>query len=825
MQEIFANENIVTVELEKEVKKSYIDYAMSVIVGRALPDVRDGLKPVHRRILYTMYEGGLTPDKAYRKSATTVGDVLGKYHPHGDAAVYDSIVRMAQEFSLRYPLIDGQGNFGSVDGDSAAHYRYTEARMTKSAISMLADIEKDTVDFVPNYDERLKEPSVLPSRIPQLLVNGSSGIAVGMATNIPPHNIGETIDAVIATMQNPEISIDELTQYLKGPDFPTAGIIMGRDGIKNSYHTGRGKIVVRGLVKTEDIKNKRAIIVTELPYQVNKATLIGKIAELVRDKRIEGISDLRDESNRNGMRIVIELKRDANSEIIINQLYKFTQLEDNFSVIMLALVDNQPRVLNLKQVLENYIDFQKQVIVRRTKFEKRKAELRLHILEGFLLALKNIDKVIELIKRSYGNTKQELINEFNFTEIQAQAVLDMRLARLSGLEHNKIENEHKELTELISRLTEILGSDLEIIEVLKTELLDMKNKYNDKRKTEIVNNYGDIDIEDLIADEDCVITRTHFGYIKRQAGDTYRVQKRGGKGVAGMQTREEDFAEQVFVCNTKCDLFFFTNMGRVHTIKAYKIQATGRQAKGTAVVNLIKLRNDEKVTTIIPVDCYDDRKCLIMITRNGTIKRVKLSECAKIRKDGLNIINLVDGDLLVSVEVTNGNEDVIICTREGMSVRFNESKVRVMGRGATGVRGIRLYENDYVVNMCVVHLDADSVESTEKQMLVLSENGFGKRVNPSEYRTTNRGGRGVISYRANMRTGKVVASLMVDEFDDLIIVSSSGQIIRIPAKYVRILSRTAIGVTLMKSSDGKAVGVARIPSEPESEPEIDTNSN
>ncbi|MDR0405495.1 MAG: DNA gyrase subunit A [Clostridiales bacterium] len=799
----FENQKIIPVQLVREMKKSYIDYAMSVIVGRALPDVRDGLKPVHRRILYTMHEAGYTPDKPYKKCAATVGDVLGKYHPHGDAAVYDSLVRMAQDFSLRYPLIDGHGNFGSVDGDTAAAYRYTEARMSRLAVELLTDIDKETVDMMPNYDEQWQEPIVLPSRFPNLLVNGSSGIAVGMATNIPPHNLTEVVNGIIAAIDDPEISIEALMGYIKGPDFPTAGLILGRGGIRNAYTTGRGKVIMRARAEIEAVSDtKNRIIVTEIPYQVNKARLIEKIADLVHEKRIEGISDLRDESDRDGMRIVIELKRDANPSIVLNHLYKHTQMQESFGVNMLALVNNEPKTLNLREVLDHYINFQKEVIVRRTKYDKKKAEDRAHILEGLRIALDDIDAVIETIRKSYNTAKADLMERFGLTDIQAQAILDMRLARLAGIEREKIDAEYNELMEKIQYYTQVLESDAMVLGIVRDELTALKERYGDERRTEITANYDDIDIEDLIEEEENVITMTHFGYIKRLASDTYKEQKRGGKGIIGLQTREEDFVETLFTCSTHAHLLFFTDKGRMYRMKAYQIPEAGRTAKGTAIVNLLQLEAGEKITATIPVRHFEDDKFLVMMTKTGTVKKTPLMAYDTARKGGIRAIELAEDDALIRVKLTNGSCDLIIGTHDGMAIRFNESDVRPMGRVAQGVRGIKLKQGDYVVGMSVNREDGD--------LLVVSENGFGKRTDLGEYKVQNRGGRGVTTYNITDKTGAVAGIKIVTDKDDVMLITSEGTIIRMAAKSINRFGRVTKGVTMMRFNEGvKIVGLAR----------------
>lgn len=807
----YENQNIINVDLNKEMKKSYIDYAMSVIVSRALPDVRDGLKPVHRRIIYTMYESGLTPDKPYRKCATTVGDVLGKYHPHGDAAVYDSLVRMAQDFSLRYPLVDGHGNFGSVDGDPPAAYRYTEARMQKLSLEMVKDIEKNTVDFVPNYDEHCEEPSVLPSKVPQLLINGSSGIAVGMATNIPPHNLGETIDAVCALIDNPELSIDELMEYIKGPDFPTGAIIMGRSGIRAAYHTGRGKIIMRARAEIEEEANGRQkIIVTEIPYQVNKARLVEKIAECVKDKRIEGISDLRDESDRAGMRIVIELKRDAIGSVVLNHLYKNTQMQETFGIIMLALVDNKPKILNLKEILEEYIRHQENVITRRTKFELEKAENRVHILEGLKIATDNIDEVISIIRSSYDDPKERLMARFELSEIQAKAILDMRLIRLSGLEREKVEAEINELNIKIAELKGILADEKKILGIIKDELTEIKEKYNDDRRSEIANVIDEIDDEDLIADEENVVTLTHFGYVKRLASDTYRSQKRGGKGISALATREEDFVENLIVCRTHDYVLFFTNLGRMYRLKAYQLPEAGRQAKGSAIVNLLQLMPNEKVTTIIPVTEFSENQFLTMITKEGVIKKTPLTDYDTNRKGGLYAISLNEEDELINVKLTNGDNQVFVVTHDGKSIRFKETDVRPMGRTAHGVRAIDLSDGDYVVGSAILDGDAE--------LLLVTENGLGKVTASDEYKIQSRAGKGVKTYKITEKTGKLVGVKAVGENDDVMLITSGGTIIRTAVSGISRMGRATQGVMLMRlAEDEKIVSTAQAQHEDEEE--------
>ena len=800
-------ENIVDVELVKEMKTSYI----------ALPDVRDGLKPVHRRILYTMYQAGYTPDKPYKKCAATVGDVLGKYHPHGDAAVYDSMVRMAQDFSLRYPLVDGHGNFGSVDGDPPAAYRYTESRMSKIALEALRDIEKDTVDFTPNYDESLKEPVVLPSKLPQLLINGSSGIAVGMATNIPPHNLSEVIDGIIALADNRDISVDELINYIKGPDFPTAGIIMGRSGIRAAYHTGRGKILMRARAEIEGEEGeKQRIIVTELPYQVNKARLVEKIAELVHEKRIEGIKDLRDESDRRGMRIVIEIKKDANANIVLNHLYKNTQMQETFGVIMLALVDNQPKILNLKEVLENYLKFQEDVITRRTRFDLKKAQARAHIVEGLLIALENIDAVIKTIRSSYDNAKINLMNEFKLTDIQAQAILDMRLARLQGLEKEKLDDEYNELLSKIKYYNEVLNDENMVLGIIKEELLVIKEKFGDERRTEITNVVDEIDIEDLIEEEENVITLTHFGYIKRMPTSTYTSQRRGGKGIKGLSTREEDFVEHIIVGSTHDTLLFFTTRGRMYRLKAYQLPEAGRQAKGSAVINLLPIEKDEKITAVIPIREFEEDKYLVMCTKKGIIKKTSLSDYNSIRKGGLIAISLDDDDELIKVERTDGSNEIIVATNKGMAIRFSEQNVRPMGRVTRGVKAITLRDDDYVIGMCI--------PSEGFELLAVTENGYGKRTSLSEYRVQTRGGIGIKTYKCSEVTGNVVGIYSVDDSEDIILITSEGIIIRISAADIRTIGRTTKGVRLMRLDEGvKVVSMGKTEHEKKEDEESENN--
>lgn len=785
--------NIINVNIEDEMKKSYLDYAMSVIVSRALPDVRDGLKPVHRRILYAMNELGVTYDKPYRKSARIVGDVLGKYHPHGDSSVYDAMVRLAQDFNTRYLLIDGHGNFGSIDGDSPAAMRYTEVRMTKLASEMIRDINKDTIEFRPNFDDTLKEPVTLPSRFPNLLVNGSSGIAVGMATNIPPHNLREVIDGIIKLIDDPSISIEELMKTIKGPDFPTGALIMGKEGIKSAYKTGRGKITLRAVANIEEAsRGKIRIVITELPYQVNKARLIEKIAELVRDKKIEGISDLRDESDREGMRIVIELKRDANANVVLNNLYKQTQLQTTFGIIMLALVDDEPKILSLKKMLKHYIDYQKEIIIRRTRYDLNKAEERAHIVEGLKIAIDNIDEVINIIRSSKeeSTAKERLIERFGLSEKQAQAILDMRLRRLTGLEREKLEEEYEALIKEINRLKEILGSERLVLEIIKSELLEIKEKFGDDRRTKIMPAPDDIDIEDMIEEEDVIITLTHSGYIKRIPESTYKTQKRGGKGITGLTTKENDFVENLFITSTHDNILFFTNKGKAYMLKAYDIPEGKRQSKGTAIVNLLNLSKDESISAVIPIKEYDPESNLVFVTKNGIIKKTKMDAFKNIRKNGLIAISLKEGDELIQVKKTDGNKEIILVTSMGMAIRFNEEDVREMGRNATGVKAIKLRENDVVVAM-------DLVEEG-KSLLVVSEYGYGKRTSLEEYKTQNRDGVGLKTYNVKDKTGKLVSAKVIDDKDEIIMISMSGVIIRLQAEDISLMGRSTQGVILMK---------------------------
>lgn len=802
-------QKIIDVDIDKEMKKSFLEYSMSVIVSRALPDVRDGLKPVHRRILYSQFEDNLTPDKPYKKCATTVGNVLGRYHPHGDASVYDALVRLAQDFSMRYMLVDGHGNFGSVDGDPPAAYRYTEARMSKISTEMLTDIEKDTVNFLPNYDDSRKEPEVLPSRFPNLLVNGSTGIAVGMATNIPPHNLGEVIDAMCCLIDNPDASLDDLMQYIKGPDFPTAGIIMGQSGIRAAYATGRGRITVRARAEIVEEKNRFKIIVTELPYQVNKARLVETIANMVKEKRIEGISNIDDHSDRNGMHIVIDIKREASPQIVLNQLYSYTQMQITFSAIMIAIVNGEPKTLSLKEILRNYVDFQVDVITRRTIFDLKKAEERAHVLEGLKKAIDFIDEVISIIRSSKDQptAKQRLGERFELDEIQTQAIISMRLGQLSGLERTKIEDELGQLNIKIADFKDILQNSERLLSIIKEEALAIKKKYNDERRTEIVAVSGEVDIEDLIPEEDCVLTLTEFGYIKRQKSDTYKLQRRGGRGVSGMSRREEDVAKEMFVANSHDHVMFFTNLGRVYKLKCYEIPEGSRTSKGMNINNLLPLSADESVTSMIKVPDIESEQYLVMVTRNGIIKRTELSAFSHARKNGLIAIDLNEGDELAWVRLTDGNKELVVATRNGMAIRFHETDVRVMGRAAKGVKAITLRGDDKVIGMSMLREGA--------YILTVSETGYGRLSNVSDYRIQSRGGHGVINYNTD-KYGKVAAIKSVDLDDDIILISNDGVIIRIEANSIRICSRTSKGVRVMKVSDeSKVVTLSRAPHEEE----------
>lgn len=801
MANLLDNSNIIEHEIYDEMKNSYIDYAMSVIVGRALPDVRDGLKPVHRRILYGMHSLGITPDKPHKKSARIVGEVMGKYHPHGDSSIYDAMVKMAQDFSTRYPLVDGHGNFGSVDGDGAAASRYTEARMSPFSLQMVRDIEKDTVDFVDNYDGEEKEPSVLPSRVPNLLINGSNGIAVGMATSIPPHNLGETIDACVRLIDDPSSSIEDLARIIKGPDFPTGAIILGKNAAREAYRTGQGKVNVRSVCEIEEDKRGRMrIIVSEIPFQVNKARLIESMAELVKDKKLEGISAIRDESNREGTRIVIELKKDANPNVILNRLYKHTALQTSFSMIMLALVDGEPKILNLKQILEEYLKHQKIVVTRRTRFDLAKAEARAHILEGLIIALDNIDEVIATIRSSYNDAKEKLMIRFGLSEIQAQAILDMRLAKLQGLEREKIENEYNELLKKIAYYKSLLADEHKLMGVIKDELLEIKSKWGDPRRTKIVADEGELDEEALIDEEDVAITLTHLGYVKRVPADTYKAQRRGGKGIVGLTTRESDFVRDLIITSTHDYLMFFTDMGRVYKIKAYEIPEASRTAKGTPVINFLNLNSTERVTAMIPVREFNADECLVMVTKQGTIKKTPMSEFDTNRKTGLIAITLKEGDKLISVALANGNENVLVVTRQGKAIAFSEQDVRPMGRNAGGVRAILLEKGDEVVSM---ELDIDQT----RKMLVITENGFGKRTPLEEYRLQARGGKGVATYDKTKfsKTGLLVGATLVSEDDEVMVINSNGVIIRIRADEVSTLGRTTQGVKIMKVEKGNRI--------------------
>lgn len=806
------NAKIIDVDLQNEMRKSFLDYSMSVIVARALPDVRDGLKPVHRRILYTMYERGLEPSKPYHKCADTVGSVLGAYHPHGDASVYDAMVRLAQDFSMRYMLVDGHGNFGSVDGDPPAAYRYTEARMSKISMDMLTDIDKDTVDFIPNYDDRLKEPVVLPSRFPNLLVNGSSGIAVGMATNIPPHNLGETIDAVCMLIDNPDAEVADLMECMPGPDFPTGGIIMGRSGIRAAYATGKGRITVRAKTEIVEGKNGRfKIVVTELPYQVNKARLIEHIAELVKDKKMEGISNIEDHSDRQGMHIEIDIKRDASPQIVLNQLFSFTQLQVTFGAIMLAIVEGEPKILTLKEMLRCYIDFQEDVIRRRTEFDLKKAQDRAHILEGLKIAIDFIDEVIEIIRHSKDlqSARTSLMERFGLDEVQAQAIVQMRLGQLTNMERAKIEDEITALQAKIKEFMEILASETRKLEIVKDELLAIRNKYADPRRTEICSVSGEVDIEDLIPQEECVLTLTQFGYVKRLSVDTYKIQRRGGRGVSGMSRREEDVATEMFIINSHDYVLFFTDRGRVYRLKCYEVPEGSRQSKGINIANLLPISPDEKVTSMIRVPEFDENKYLIMVTRQGIIKRIELNAYNTARKGGLIALELNEGDELAWVRMTDGNQQVIVATKKGVAIRFNETDVREMGRQARGVKALKLKEGDCVVGMSVVREGG--------LVLTVSETGYGRLSSPDDYRIQSRGGKGLTNYHVE-KYGDVAAIKVVDIRDDIIIISQEGIIIRIAAESIRVCSRPSKGVTVMKVNDGdRVVTIARAPHESEEE--------
>lgn len=810
---------VIDVDIEKEMKQSFLAYSMSVIVSRALPDVRDGLKPVHRRILYTMFEDNLGPDKAYRKCANTVGSVLGRYHPHGDASVYDALVRLAQDFSMRYMLVDGHGNFGSVDGDPPAAYRYTESRMSKIAVKMLTDIDKETVDFVSNYDDRLKEPTVLPSRFPNLLVNGSTGIAVGMATNIPPHNMNEVIDAMCYLIDNPDAEIPDLMNYIKGPDFPTGGIIMGRSGIRAAYSTGRGKVIVRAKAEIVEDKNSRfKIIISELPYQVNKARLIENIAEMVKDKRIEGISHIDDHSDRNGMHIEIDVKRDASPQVVLNQLYSYSQLQTTFGVIMLAIVNGEPKILNLKQVLEEYIKFQIEVVTRRTQFDLKKAEERAHILEGLKIALDFIDEVVAILRssKSIAEGKQRLSERFGLDDIQTQAIVQMPLGRLTGLERHKIEEEIESLRAKIADFKDILTSDARLREIVKTEALEVKNKFGDERRTVIENVSGEVDIEDLIPKEDCVLTMTRYGYIKRQSLDSYKTQKRGGCGVSGLTRRDEDVVNELFIINSHDYVLFFTNFGRVYRLKCFEIHEGSRTSKGSNIANLLPIAADERVTSMIKVTEFEDNKFLIMVTKNGIIKRTDLKSFNTARKGGLIALGLDEGDELSWVRMTDGSNEMIVATRLGKCIRFSESDVRAVGRTARGVRAIKLKPGDEVVGMAIVNPD--------KLVFTVSETGYGRLSNPEDYRIQSRGGQGVINYHTE-KYGNVASLISAGLDEDVILISDSGVIIRMHADSIRLCSRPSKGVKVMRLRGiSKVVAVACVPREESEEVETPEES-
>ena len=821
----YENQTVIDVELSKEMKKSYIDYAMSVIVGRALPDVRDGLKPVHRRILYTMHEAGLTPDKAYKKCAATVGDVLGKYHPHGDASVYDALARLAQDFSMRYMLVDGQGNFGSVDGDPPAAYRYTEARMSKIALEMLADIDKDTVDFMPNYDDSRKEPRVLTAKFPNLLVNGSSGIAVAMATNIPPHNLSEVIDGTIAVIDDPNITIDELMNYIKGPDFPTGGLIMGKSGIRATYQTGRGRMVVRARAEIEEnAHGQQHIVVTEIPYMVNKAQLVEKIGQLTsgKDAKIPGVGEVRDESDRKGMRIVIEIKRDGNANVILNQLYKYTSMQESFCSNMIALVnETEPKLLNLREFLDYYIEHQKSVVTRKTQFELNKALDREHILLGLRTAVDNIDEVVNIIRNSKGgvnDAKTALMERFGLTDIQAQAIVDMRLGRLSGLERQKIHDELAQVEDAIKYYREVLSDEKLVYGIIKTDLLTVKEKYGDERRTEITAVADDIDIEDLIEEEEVVITMTHAGYIKRVPADTYRSQNRGGRGVSAQGVRDEDFVEKIMTNSTHDLVLFFTNKGKMFKLKAYQIPEAARTAKGSAIVNLLELAPEEKVSAMITLREFSDDKFLSFVTKKGIIKRTRLSEYDTKRTSGFWAISLDEDDEVISVNLTDGTNQILVGTRDGLAIRFEEKDAREMGRMARGVRAVNLSDDDYVVGAVI--------SNDDEKLLVVSEYGYGKKTEYEEYKIQNRGGKGIMTYRVSEQTGKIAGIQSVTDEDDIMLITDAGVIIRLRTNDISTYSRVTKGVRLMKLADGvRIVSLAKTPHIEEEEKEEQTHSS
>lgn len=809
-------QNIVPVDLDEEMRKSYIDYAMSVITARALPDVRDGMKPVQRRILYVMNELSLWPEKAYRKSASIVGDVMGNYHPHGDAAIYDALVRLTQDFSLRYPLVNGHGNFGSIDNDPPAAMRYTEAKLHKISLEMLNDLDKETVDFVPNYDDRLKEPSVLPAKIPNLLVNGAYGIAVGMACNIPTHNLREVVNGTVAQIDNPDITNEELMEHIKGPDFPTGALILGREGIKDAYTTGRGKVCVRSRAEIEeDARGRFRIVVTEIPYQVNKSAMIENMAKLVQAKVIEGISDIRDESDREGLRIVIELKRDANPNIVLNLLYKHTQLQTTQSMLMLALVNGEPKVLTLREILGEYIKHRKNVVIRRTQFDLKKAQARLHILEGLRIAIDNIDEIIKIIRNSYDDAATKLMESFGLSEIQAQSILEMKLRTLQGLQREKIENEYNELLALIKHLEEILASEQMVKDIIKEELIAIRDTYGDERKTEITHAVGEIDVESLIKEEQNIITMTHLGYIKRMAVDSYKSQKRGGKGLTATNMREEDFVKNIFVSSTHDNIMFFTNTGKTFKLKAYELPEASRTAKGTAIVNLLQLAQGEKVAAVIPVKDFNSKDTyVLMATKNGLVKKTSLSEYSNIRKSGIQGITLKDDDEIIDVRITDGNSDIVIATRAGLSIRFDESEVRAVGRTSMGVKGINLGKDDKVIGMEPI------IDDKNSYILAITENGFGKRTEAQEYRKQARAGKGILTYKTTSKTGHIIGIKIVNDEDDIMIITDTGIVIRLNVSDISVLGRNTQGVTLMRTSEGgKVVSFEKLATEETEEEE------